>query len=350
MKVIVNKYLNVRTGNPSINAPCYQYLAPGSEIQVDGIIYQGDSYEGVDTWMKDYAGNYYWSGGLEKENLKNQLLTGINDKWWLKNFNIAEIWSKGITGKGVKIAILDTGISYPHVDLDLDKNLFNDVTDSSSGTQDLNGHGTHCTGIIKALNNEQGSIGIAYHSVIYVCKIRHDTLGDKNDYLVKGIKWAIAQNVDIISISKGDPFEDQNIGSAIHDADIKGILVVAAAGNRITGYPDDHIYYPARYETTLSVGGIDENNMPLQNSLLTNETNIFAPGKQILSTYKNNGFISLSGSSQATPYIAGVSALVLEFQRLKNPQIEPKNIKDLILKNADVSAFGKIINIKNMFT
>jgi len=353
MKVTVTKYLNVRVGKPSLNAPCYQYLAPGSEIEVDGKLYKGDkedgAYEGINTWFKDEAGNYYWSGGFDNANLKNQLLTGISEKWWLKKFNIPEIWSKGITGKGIRIAVLDTGISYPHIDLNLEPKLFNDVTKSASGINDIDGHGTHCTGIIKAMNNDSGAIGLAYNSMIYVCKITHDTQGDKNEYLIQGLKWAIAQGVDIISISKGDPFGDKNLELAINEADSKGILVIASAGNLVPGYPSDHIYYPARYKTTISVGGIDEKDNPLKDSLLTNETDIYAPGNEILSTYKNNDFVTLSGSSQAAPFIAGVCALILEHQRIKDPSLNAKKIKEIILKHAISLSFGKKVNLDTIF-
>jgi subtilisin family serine protease len=274
---------------------------------------------------------------------------GNEDKWWLKNFNISEIWSKGFTGKGIKIAVLDTGISYPHPDLELDPELFKDVTNSVSGPNDLQGHGTHCIGIIKASDNTIGSTGIAYNSLIYPCKITHDEDGDTTDYLIKGINWAISQNVDIISISKGDPFEDSNLEAVITEADNQGILVVASSGNKTPGYASDHIYYPARYPVTLSVGGIDENNSPLSDSILTGETNIYAPGKEILSTYPNNSFKPLSGSSQATPYVAGICALILEFERRKQPGCKAKETKDIILANASVSDLGKIINISNVF-
>jgi subtilisin family serine protease len=348
MKVTVTKYLNVRVGKPSVNAPCYQYLAPGSILDVDGNIYKGDVFDGINTWLKDDSGNYYWVGGLDKDNFKNQLLTKITDKWWLQNFNIPEIRTKGLTGKGVKIAVLDTGISYPHNDLNLDEKLFTDITNSPSSYNDIDGHGTHCVGIIKELNNELGLIGIANEASIYVCKITHDREGDKNYYLIQGIKWAISQNVDIISLSKGTPFEDNKIETALIDANNKGILVIAAAGNKIQGFPSNHIYYPARYKTTISVGGIDENYNPLQDSLLTNETDIFAPGKNILSTYKNNSYLTLSGSSQAAPYVSGVCALLLENERIKNPAFEAKGIKEILLGNANNSSFGKIISLKKI--
>ena len=65
MKVLVKHFLNVRAGKPSVNAPCYQYLAPGSEVEVDGKLYKGDQFEGINTWLKDDVDNYYWSGGVE---------------------------------------------------------------------------------------------------------------------------------------------------------------------------------------------------------------------------------------------------------------------------------------------
>jgi minor extracellular protease Epr len=347
MKVTVTKYLNVRVGEPSVNAPCYQYLAPGSELEVDGKLIKGDAYQGNDVWLKDKADNYYWSGGVE--NLRNSIHVEMMSKWWLKNFNLPEIWSQGISGKGIKIAVLDTGISYPHPDLSLDENLFENVTESTPGTNDSNGHGTHCIGIIKMGNNEIGSTGIAYNSSIYVCKITDDEFGDRDEYMIKGIEWSISNNVDIISISKGNPFDDNNLQRVITAAASKGILVVAAAGNKIQGYPDKHIYYPARYNTTLSVGGIDENNLPLNDSLLTNETDIYAPGKEILSTYKSNSYLNLSGSSQATPFIAGICALVLEYKRTTKPEMKAIEVKDILINNAFSVNYGRILDLKNIF-
>ncbi len=102
MKVTVSKYLNVRVGKPSVNAPCYQYLSPGSELIVDGSLYKGDMYDGIDTWLKDEAGNYYWSGGVNMKPVSN---ITINYQDYLKDF--AWISNKG---KGVVIAIIDTGV------------------------------------------------------------------------------------------------------------------------------------------------------------------------------------------------------------------------------------------------
>jgi subtilisin family serine protease len=349
MKVTLTEYLNVRVGQPSINAPCYQYLAPGSEIEVDDTLHKGDPFEGKDTWVKDAGGNYYWSGGFEKNGLKNNLLKNITEKWWLKDFNIPELWIRGFTGKGIKIAVLDTGISYPHEDLKLDNELFHDATASPTGPNDRLGHGTHCAGIIKSSTGQSGTVGIAYNSILYVCKVTSDNSGDKARYLTDGINWALSQEVDIISISKGNPFYDKNLEAVIAKANTQGVLVICAAGNKIDGYADDHIYYPARYAHTLSVGGLQKERTPLTDSILTNETSLFAPGKELLSTYKNNDYVSLSGSSQAAPFVAGVAALALEHKRKSDPAFKASGLKKLLLDTADVSHFGKIINPLKLF-
>lgn len=350
MKARVNTYLNERTHKPSVNAPGNRYYQPGDLIEVVQIV-NGDHYEGNKVWYKLDNGAYVWSGGVEGiEEMSSPIYTDrvfkADDFWWIKDYGIAGLWKKGLSGKGVKIAILDTGISYPHPDLNLNSDWFKDVSDSASGIKDINGHGTHCAGIIKASNNGFGITGIAYDADVYVCKIRNDDIGDDFSYLIKGIEWAISRKCDIVSISNGRPVADAKLEAAIEKAALQNILVVCAAGNKTPGYPDDHIYYPARFSKTLSVGGVDESRAPLQDSLLTGETGIFAPGHKIFSTYKDTGYEKLSGSSQATPFIAGVGALLLEYAKNKGKPCKPSDIKDIIINGALSTSFGSIINIE----
>ena len=350
MKVTVKTFLNVRVGKPSVNAPCYQYLAPGTELEVDGNLYPGDRVEGIDTWLKDEAGNYYWSGGVNNAP-ETKVAPPVSDQyWWLNDYHIPYIHSLGLTGKGIKVAVLDTGVCINHPVLSLNTNLMHDVTESLSGVNDIYGHGTHCIGIINASKGKYGQLGIAPDAIIFVCKITKDSFGDSKERLAKGLEWAINQEVDIISISKGS-FDDYGSGvtEQIEKGVSKGILFVCAAGNKKKGFPNDHICFPARYRQILSVGAVDQNKEPIESSILSGETKIFAPGENILSTYLNNDAIQMSGSSQATPFIAGICALILQRQREANPTCKAAIILNQIQHYSDSFQHGLIVNPLKIF-
>src|ERR1700744_5797251 len=121
MKVTVTKYLNVRVGSPSLNAPCYQYIAPGSEIEVDGQLYTGDAYDGISTWLKDAGGNYYWSGGVDYKSAQSQgpttnfqqfLDQSLSGSALSRIVNYGQLLNidqqyKAKAGQGVTIAVVD---------------------------------------------------------------------------------------------------------------------------------------------------------------------------------------------------------------------------------------------------
>ncbi|MGE0589857.1 MAG: S8 family serine peptidase [Cyclobacteriaceae bacterium] len=354
MKVTVTRYLNVRVGKPSVNAPCYQYLAPGSEIEVEEKIFQGDWYEGNNEWYRNIADNYYWSGGLQiqKSDTPLSITAQPFDKskfWWLSDFNISDLWSRGLTGRGIRIAVLDSGLAIPHPDLIIEQAHTRDLTNSTSGILDNVGHGTHVTGIIKGSNNGFGITGLAFNSDFFFGKITHDIFGDSIDYLALGIDWALQQKVDIISISAGFEASKKNLQDAIKLASDRHILVVCASGNKDgTNGPD--ILYPARYKTdsTLSVGGTTRGLLPLPDSINVPQTEIFAPGEAILSTYVKSGYAPLSGSSQAVPFVAAVACLILEHRRSDNPTFKASELKRELIATATPASFGKIINPLNL--
>jgi subtilisin family serine protease len=348
MKVKVKHFLNVRAGKPSVNAPCYQYLAPGSEIEVDGKLYKGDPFEDINTWLKDDGNNYYWSGGVESI-LPAEASAPVNlldsSVWWYKDFNIGALWSKGLNGADVKIAVLDSGISLPHADLNIvDANL-KDLSDSGTGIKDWTGHGTHVCGIIKAGNvSGLGIRGVAFESRFYLGKITHDIHGDeKVELLIKGIEWAIENSVNIISISNGRRDNNAGLEAIIKKAFANKILIVCAAGNKDAASGNE-ILYPARYDETLSVGGITQTKIPLPDSINSNNTDLFAPGEAIRSTSLKNNYASLSGSSQAAPYVAGVAALLLQAAKKENGNFDARDLKNELIKHADSRPFGRLIN------
>jgi subtilisin family serine protease len=343
MKVVVKDFLNVRVGKPSVNAPCYQYLAPGSELEVEDKFYKGDTFEGISNWLKDAANNYYWSGAtnvtqpsLATDEFKE------SDFWWLSQYGIGQLWSKGLSGKGVKVVVLDSGLALPHPDLIVDdKNLRGFGGDGN--TIDRGGHGTHVSGMIKATNNGFGVKGIAFNCDFYLGKVRSDSDGGKVEYLVDGLKWAREViDADIVSVSQGYDEDNAELEKEIGLLARKA-LVVCAAGNR-TSVTGDNILFPARYSETISVGGITQSRTPLTTTINAAQTNVFAPGESILSTTLRGKYAERTGSSQAAPFVAGLSALVLESERRQDTSITGAAIKNKILNGTDTVSFGKIIN------
>lgn len=341
MKVTVTKYLNVRVGKPSLNAPNYQYLAPGSILEIDGKLYDGDAYDGITTWCKDEAGNYYWSGGVEDVSFINNpldIFDGLKVKdltWNIKSFNIQELWQR-TKGKGVNIAILDTGCS-PHPNFKDRIQTTRNFLNSSNNVADLSGHGTHVTGIIASNGNNQ-VFGISPEVKLHIGKVTNSKgEGLDPDVVASAIDW-YSDKVDIISMSLGFQSNNTKVKKAVEKCKA---LIVAAYGND-GNQTRDKGDFPAEYDSCLSVGSL---GMVNKNIILSKKTirksglNITAPGEKINSTFLSGGFKKLSGSSMATPFVSGTLALI----KSMNPD------KDLVqIKNELISFSSKIT--QNNFT
>ncbi len=341
MKVTVTKYLNVRVGAPSVNAPNYQYLAPGSVLEVDGTLYNGDDYDGNTLWYKDLLDNYYWSGGIFNERgvEVDDDLGGL--PWNIKNFGIHELWSRS-KGEGVDIAVLDTGC-YEHPNFKDQIKSRRNFLSLTNDVQDYAGHGTHVTGII-ASNGKNKVFGVSPKVRLHIGKIAYGTKEGLNPNVVaSAINW-YSEKVDIISMSLGFQSKQPIIEEAIKNCKA---LIVAAFGNdeRQVRKSGD---YPALYDKCLSVGSLTYAN---NKTLLSNDTirkpglSITAPGVNILSTYLNDGYQTLSGSSMATPYVSGTLALLKSLNKQKGIH-QIKN--DLIESSTTITDQNFIYNQLNI--
>lgn len=242
---------------------------------------------------------------------KNQILTiKQTQDWGIQRTQTPSAWNSNITGKGVKIAVVDTGIA-DHEDLFISGGVsFVSYTTSYS---DDNGHGTHVGGIIGAKNNSIGTVGIAYDSSIYAVKaLDKDGSGYLSD-IVAGIDWSITNNMDIINLSLGSTTSSTTLKSAVDKAYNQGILVVAAAGNNGTADGSgDTVNYPARYDSVIAVAASDKYDNRATFSATGSTIEVTAPGVNILSTYPGSRYVQLSGTSMAAPYAAGNLALLKE--------------------------------------
>lgn len=290
IKARVNTNLNKRTGLPDVNAPNDGYFKEGAQVIITDIV-NGSPYKGNKVWYKLEDGSYVWSGGVE--GIKT--LTNINNNiesdkknWWLEDYEIPILWRKGLSGEGIKIAVIDSGLSLPHNDLNINiNNCIDKSLSKKNGIHDITGHGTHCTGIIKALGNNIK--GIAYDSILYFCKVRSDEYGLDLFALKDGIEWAISKKVDIISISIGKAKDSANIQPLFQEAISMNIIPICAGGNydkTIRTY--DTILYPAKYPECISVGAIDQYKNATTGTLTSKNLTIGAPGTDINSTFLNN--------------------------------------------------------------
>ncbi len=287
-------------------------------------------------------------------------------QWNMKMINATKVWDTyypslngAALGKGVRVAVLDTGVLYTHPDLKgrvvwcvntvLTKTYRG--TDLSKCT-DRNGHGTHVTGIIAALINNAGVAGVASNVSIYIIKVLNDAGSGTYTDIAEGIIEAVkgpdgvagtSDDAKILSMSLGGSSDSSVLRDAVVWAYNNGAVLVAAAGNSGDGDPStDNVAYPARYPEVIAVAAVDSSyNVPTWSSDGP-EVDVAAPGVNILSTYLRNGYATLSGTSMATPHVSGVVALMQALRLAQGkPLLTPSQVYDVLTSTAvDINAKG----------
>ncbi|CAM4085583.1 S8 family peptidase [Mesobacillus thioparans] len=234
-----------------------------------------------------------------------------------------KLWDR-TKGKGMKIAVLDTGCETTHPDLQEriigGRNFTDDDRSNPDIYTDYNGHGTHVAGTIAAHENDDGVIGVAPEAGLLIVKVLNKAGSGKYDWIIKGIQYAIDQDVDIISMSLGGPADVPALHEVIKAAVAKNILVVCAAGNEGDGDDSTNEFaYPGAYNEVISVGAINLERDSSEFTNSNNEVDVVAPGERITSTYLNGKYATLSGTSMAAPHVSGALALI---KTLANAQFE----------------------------
>lgn len=225
-----------------------------------------------------------------------------------------KVWEQ-TKGKGMTVAILDTGCDVTHPDLKEriigGRNFTNDDNGNEEVYRDYNGHGTHVAGTIAATQNQQGVVGVAPEANLLIVKVLDQNGSGQYEWIINGIYYAIEQKVDIISMSLGGPEDVPALHEAIQKAVENQILVVCAAGNEGDGQDATNEFdYPGSYNEVISVGAINLDRRISDFSNSNNEVDLVAPGETILSTYLDGKYAKLSGTSMATPHVSGALALI----------------------------------------
>ena len=240
--------------------------------------------------------------------------------------------SQALAGnKPVTVAVIDQGIDSNHPDLK-SRLLpsYNAVNPMNQGTPDF--HGTHVAGIIAAnKNNGSGGYGVNPNAKILPIDVFDRDWGASDYSIAQGILYAVEKGAKVINMSLGGPMKSPVIEEAVKKALEKNIVIVAAAGN--TG--EDSPSYPAAYEGVISVGSTNADKKLSFYSTFGPTIDVVAPGEDIYSTYydyeKKSTYTKLSGTSMASPVVAGVASLLLA----KNPQLTPTQIEYILEHTAD---------------
>ncbi|MEW6545699.1 MAG: S8 family peptidase [Bacillota bacterium] len=243
--------------------------------------------------------------------------------WGVDRIDADLAWASS-RGTGVKVAIVDTGIDKDHPDLvDNLKGGYLAIQTGvykrkgPDGWDDDNGHGTHVAGIVAAVDNTIGVVGVAPEAWLYGVKVLDRTGSGYYSDIIEGIQWCIDNGMQVINMSLGGSTDSPALHDAVIAAYNSGITIVCAAGN--SGPEEDTVAYPARYPEVIAVAATAADDSVPDFSSRGPEVDIAAPGVSILSTWNDGGYATASGTSMASPHVAGTVALYLAAQGPASP-------------------------------
>lgn len=241
----------------------------------------------------------------------------------------------------VTIAIIDSGVN-PHAEFG-NRLLLGTNTNNLSMpglTADPVGHGTHVAGIAAAAgNNGFGVAGVTWGAKILPVRVTNDTGHGTAVHAANGLIWAVHNGANVCNMSlqyyldSDNPDDDLIITyfkNAVNYAYAQGAVIVAAAGN-VHNFGSIDVAYPARFPNCIAVTAIDSVCAFSEISNFGDEVDVCAPGDTILSTWLNNGFRFLSGTSMAAPHVSGLAALVMSYA----PELSNQEVRDIIENTAD---------------
>jgi subtilisin family serine protease/plastocyanin len=269
-------------------------------------------------------------------------------QWGVKRINADTAWDFTLGTHNVTVAVLDTGIDYTHDDLS--SNMWNDGSghygydfwnnDADPMDDNINGyeggiwtpntnifHGTHVAGVVGAdINNVIGIAGTAQCRLMAV-KVMNDSGEGTDATVAQGMIWAVDHGAQIVTMSLGVDAQTLALTNAVQYASAHGVVLVAAAGNE--GLPS--VSYPAAYPEVIAVGASDKLDHKASFSNSGSQLELMAPGVQIWSAKPGDAYQELSGTSTATPFVAGVTALMLSI----NPALTVAQIRTVLNETAE---------------
>jgi subtilisin len=233
--------------------------------------------------------------------------------WGVDRVDAEVAHAAGKAGAGVHVAIVDSGIDTDHPDLQANLGAGTAFVSCRGGKKcgadwdDDNGHGTHCAGIVGAVDNGEGVVGVAPEATLHAVKVLDKSGSGSWSGVAAGIEYVADQGWDVASMSLGGGHSNL-VADAVAYAAGAGVVLVAAAGN--SGPCTDCVGYPAAYPEVIAVSSTTDSDTPSSFSSTGPEVDIAAPGSAVYSTVPG-GYDTFSGTSMACPHVSGAAAQVI---------------------------------------
>lgn len=276
-------------------------------------------------------------------------------QWGLPMIGMPTAWNLTGGDPSIVIAVIDSGMELTHDDLSMENVWTNpleaagqpgvdddnngfvddlhgwDWVEGNNNPNDLFGHGTHVAGILVAqINNGVGVAGMAANLRVMPLRVLDGRGSGAVSDLISALDYARRQGAQIVNLSLVLRFDSLSLREAVERLYADDILIVAATGNY-----GNQVFWPAVYTETLAVAAVDQTDRRAVFSNAGPQTDVAAPGADVLSTYKSNSYYNQSGTSMAVPHVSALAGLIWSLR----PDLDRAGVVDLILSTAvDVNA------------
>jgi subtilisin family serine protease len=318
---------------------------------IDGVALKADKKKAAEFWADVTNSRTRAADDLKKLWLDEKVQATLDRS--TKQVHAPEAWAAGYDGKGTKVAVLDTGVDADHPDLKGRIAASKNFTDSEDAS-DHQGHGTHTTSTVGGTGAASGGKkkGVAPGADLLNGKVLNDYGSGETSWIIAGMQWAVDQGADVVSMSLGNPARTDCTDPMAQATEelaqsAKNTLFVIAAGN--TGPANNTVSSPGCAPSVLTVGAVDRDDSTASFSSRgpaygshTLKPEITAPGVGISAANAGGrgvyAYQSMSGTSMATPHVAGAAAIVKE----RHPGWNAQQIKAALVSSADADIPGDV--------
>jgi len=340
---IQGQYIIVLSDDSNLQSEVGKAKTKGAEVlhtyehAIKGFAVKVQNDQVIENIKKNNPSISYIEPDYEVQTFAQTLPTGINR---IDADRSSTASGDGLNSVNVDIAIIDTGINLTHLDLQVIKDV-NFVKATKTGNDD-NGHGTHVAGTAAAKDDSNGVVGVAPGARLWAVKVLDRNGSGFLSNVIKGIDYvtANAAYIEVANMSLGCECSSSALNTAITKSVAAGITYVVAAGNSAK---DAQTFSPANHDDVIAVSAIADSDGkcgglgPLTSygaddtfatfSNFGSKVDMAAPGVKIYSTYKSGTYATLSGTSMASPHVAGAAALF----KASNPSASPLDVKNSLI-------------------